>query len=372
MRNKGGTRVRTFLGKNLNRFFPNIPFPLCGTKAGELKPIPADYREDKPPALWADRPRGVSGRQGIGRPEARLWRAEGTPTFGIIAKTIFMRIGVHVSIAGKIFESIDRARVLGCETMQIFSRSPRGWAAPHLREQDIQKFRKRREKRGISPLAVHIPYLINLATPDEGLYRRSIDAYIDDIRRADVLGADYFVTHLGSHTGSGEQKGIKRFSGALNEIIKKAHPQSMILLETTAGSGSSLGCTFEQIRDILGNLTGRAKVGVCVDTAHIFEAGYDIKTKQGLEATLGEFDRLIGGGLIKVVHFNDSSTELGSHVDRHAHIGKGAIGLGALGRIINHPKLADAAFIMETPKESDRDDVMNLKTARRLYKGRPR
>jgi deoxyribonuclease-4 len=279
-----------------------------------------------------------------------------------------MRIGVHVSIAGKIYESVDRAGALGCDTMQIFSRSPRGWAASSLLDEDVQEFRRRRAERKIFPLIVHIPYLINLATPNERLYRKSVDAYIEDIKRADLLGADYFVTHLGSHTGSGEAQGIERFSHALNEIIKEANPKTMILLETTAGSGSWLGYKFEHIQEILGNLRTSENVGVCLDTAHVFEAGYDIKTAEGLGATLGLFDRLVGSRLIKVVHFNDSGTACASHADRHAHIGKGEIGLAALSRIIRHPKLCDAAFIMETPKKTDRDDAMNLKTARRIYK----
>ena len=281
-----------------------------------------------------------------------------------------MRIGVHVSIAGKIYESLDRAASLGCDTMQIFSRNPRGWAASPLAAEDVEEFRRRRKIKGIYPVVVHIPYLINLATPNEGLYRKSIDAYIKDIQRVDSLGAEYFVTHLGSHTGSGEEKGMKRFSGALNEIIGKAHPKAMILLETTAGSGSWLGYRFQHIKEMLDNVRGPAKVGVCLDTAHVFEAGYDIKTKRGLDDTLKEFDALIGASLIKVVHFNDSMTPLGSHADRHQHIGKGAIGLEALTRVINHPKLSGAAFIMETPKKTDRDDKRNLAAARRIYKGK--
>ncbi len=283
-----------------------------------------------------------------------------------------MRIGVHVSIAGKIYESVDRARALGCDTMQIFSRNPRGWAASRLELSDAEEFRRRREAQDIFPIAVHIPYLINLATPDDRLYRKSIEAYRADIERADLLGADYFITHLGSHTGSGQKNGLQRFSGALNEIIGTVRPKVTILLETTAGAGSWLGSTFEQIRDLMEGLKDRRRVGVCLDTAHIFEAGYDIRTKEGLEAALAAFDRILGMGLIKVVHFNDSRTALSSHADRHEHIGKGEIGLAALGRVIRHPKLQDAAFILETPKKTERDDAMNLKTARKLFKGRSR
>ena len=149
-----------------------------------------------------------------------------------------MRIGLHVSIAGHIYESLKRARALGCNTMQIFSRNPRGWQASNLERADLEEFKRLKIKYDIRPVVVHIPYIINLASPLPALYKRSIAAYIDDIERADILGAEYFVTHLGSHVGTGEDEGIKRFSAALSEIIKKAKPKTMILLETTAGSGS--------------------------------------------------------------------------------------------------------------------------------------
>ena len=281
-----------------------------------------------------------------------------------------MRIGVHVSIAGKIYEALERARALGCNTIQIFSRNPRGWQVQGFDKSDLSKFSELKAKYDIVPIAVHIPYIINLATPDDGLYERSIAAYIEDINRADALGAEYFITHLGSHKGSGEDNGIKRFSKALSLILKKAKPKAMILLENTAGSGDSIGYKFEHIKIIL-DLVGNPKnVGVCLDTAHAFEAGYDIKTKAGFQKTFNLFDKLIGLNSIKVVHFNDSLSLLGSHVDRHQHLGKGEIGLEALGRIINHPGLKSAAFIMETPKESDKDDKRNIAIARKMCKKR--
>lgn len=233
---------------------------------------------------------------------------------------------------------------------------------------DLEEFKRLKIKYDIRPVVVHIPYIINLASPLPALYKRSIAAYIDDIERADILGAEYFVTHLGSHVGTGEDEGIKRFSAALSEIIKKAKPKTMILLETTAGSGSWLGYKFEHIKRIIDGIPRAENIGVCLDTEHIFSAGYDIRTKSGLEKTLKKFDKLLGLDLIRVVHFNDSLSEFGSRVDRHQHIGKGRIGLVAMGRIINHPKLKNAAFIMETPKEAERDDVMNMRTARRLIK----
>ena len=279
-----------------------------------------------------------------------------------------MRIGVHVSIAGHIYESLERAKALDCNTMQIFSRNPRGWRVSKLESPDVEEFIRLKLKYDIRPVVVHIPYLINLATPDEKLYKKSIDAYIEDIKRADLLGAEYFVTHLGSHVDSGEDNGIKRFSRALNEIITKARPKTRILLENTAGSGSNIGYKFEHIKRIVDGLDKPSGIGVCLDTAHIFEAGYDMKNRDGLENTFKEFDKLLGLDLIKVVHFNDSLSPSGSHVDRHQHIGKGKLGLDALGRIINYPGLKDAAFIMETPKKSDNDDKRNVATAKKLIK----
>ncbi|MDO8525209.1 MAG: deoxyribonuclease IV [Candidatus Omnitrophota bacterium] len=281
-----------------------------------------------------------------------------------------MRIGLHVSIAGHIYESLDRARALGCNTMQIFSRNPRGWQVTKLDEADVKEFRRLKAKYAISPVAVHIPYIINLSTPDDDLYKRSIEAYIEDLKRADLLGAEYFVTHLGSHVGSGEDNGINRFSAALKYIIARADPKTMILLENTAGSGDGIGYRFEHLKRIIEIQKEPSRIGVCLDTAHTFEAGYDIKDKASLDETFKNFDRLLGLERIKVVHFNDSLSPFDSHVDRHQHIGKGNIGLQAMGRIIRHPKLRSAAFIMETPKDTDKDDKMNMAVAKRLHKGK--
>jgi deoxyribonuclease-4 len=279
-----------------------------------------------------------------------------------------MRIGLHVSIAGKIYESLERAKALGCNTMQIFSRNPRGWQVSKLDAHDVDEFRGLKKKYDIDPVIIHIPYIINLATPDPVLYKRSINAYIEDIGRADELGAEYFVTHLGSHVGSGEDSGINRFAAAINMIIKRANPKTMILLENTAGSGDGIGYKFEHLKRIMDLQNNSSNIGVCLDTAHTFAAGYDLKSKAGLDKTFKNFDKLLGLDLIKVVHFNDSLSPFDSHVDRHQHIGKGNIGLEAMKRIINYPDINGAAFIMETPKESDKDDMRNMAVAKRLIK----
>ncbi len=281
---------------------------------------------------------------------------------------MFMRIGVHVSIAGRIYEAIDRGKELGCETIQIFSRNPRGWQVTKLDPKDADEFRRRKKEAGIFPVLVHIPYLINLATPDEKLAKKSIAAYIEDLERTDMLGAEYFVTHLGSHVGSGEDIGVKRFAKNMNIILEKRKPKCMILLENTAGSGNNLGYKFSQIKEIISGIDDKKKIGICFDTEHAYGAGYDVSTKRGLDETLGELDKNVGLNRLKTVHLNDSKAKLGSRVDRHEHIGKGYIGKEGMKRIINHSKLRHLPFIMETPKKKPTDDPMNMKMAWSLCK----
>ena len=276
-----------------------------------------------------------------------------------------MRIGVHVSIAGRIDEAIDRASALGCETIQIFSRNPRGWQSKPLIASEVKAFKKKRKDRDVWPVLVHIPYLINLATPKESLWKLSIDSYIDDIKRTDILGAEYFITHLGSHTGSGEKAGLKRFCEGLNIVIKKSKPKTMILLETCAGQGTSLGHKFEHIRFML-DKTKSKNIGVCLDTCHVYAAGYDIATKKGLDDTIKKFDKIIGLNNLKAIHLNDAKGGLGSHLDRHEHIGKGRIKEEGIKRILRHPKLRNLPFVMETPKKGPKDDPVNIKTTKRL------
>jgi deoxyribonuclease-4 len=212
---------------------------------------------------------------------------------------------------------------------------------------------------------VHIPYLINLATPDNVLRKRSMAAYAEDLERTDMLGAEYFVTHLGSHVGSGEEAGIASFTRSLDSVLKKIRPKCTILLENTAGSGNNLGYRFEHIRMIMDGLSWK-NVGVCLDTEHAYGAGYDLSSKKGLDKALKDFDDIVGLGKIKAVHYNDSKAKLGSRVDRHEHIGKGNIGKEGMKRIITHTKLRHLPFIMETPKKSPKDDPMNIKTAKGL------
>ncbi len=278
-----------------------------------------------------------------------------------------MLLGVHVSIAGHIYESIDRAEALGCGAMQIFPRDPRQWRKAKLKAADIKEFRRRREKSGIREVFMHIPYLINLASPEYPLYRRSIQAYIQDMFEAEALGVEYIVTHMGSHKNTGEKKGIKRITSALNKILERTKNSSVgILLENTSGSGSFLGYIFEHQREIIDGIEHKKRVGVCLDTCHAYTAGYDLASAQGYLKAISEFDEIVGLPRLKLVHLNDSRDNLGNHADRHEHIGKGKIGLEGFRRLLNDPRLANVAFILETPKDTDAADRKNLNTVRKL------
>ncbi len=278
-----------------------------------------------------------------------------------------MLLGVHVSIEGKVYEAVERADQLGCNTMQIFSRNPQRWRDNFLEPKDIAEFNRRQDKFKIKPIFIHIPYLINLASPNPRLYEVSIEAYIEDILEAGLLKADYIVTHMGSHKETSETAGIKRLVDALNIIIEKTKNCPVgILLENTSGSGSWLGYKFSHQKEIIAGIKHKECIGLCLDTAHAYLAGYDISTKEGLQATLDEIDELVGINSIKLIHLNDAKGELGSRHDRHDHIGKGSIGLEGIKRIINHPRLRNLPFILETPKKSEQDDIMNLNTVKEL------
>ena len=280
-----------------------------------------------------------------------------------------MNLGVHVSASGKIFESLNRAYELGCSTMQIFARNPQQWKSSPLDEKDIEEFKELRKKLKINPVFIHISYLINLASPVKRLYKGSIRAYIDDIRQAESLGADYIVTHMGSHKETSEEEGIKRLIDALNDILEKNKGSKVgILLENTSGSGSWLGYKFSHHKEIIAGLKDKSRIGVCFDTAHAYLAGYDLSKKEGLVETLKEIEDNIGIKSVKLIHLNDALGTLGSRVDRHNHIGKGNIGLEGMKRIINHPKLKNIPMILETPKDTPKSDRINLNLVRSLAK----
>jgi deoxyribonuclease-4 len=279
-----------------------------------------------------------------------------------------LRLGVQVSIAGKIYSSVDRAKNLGCNTMQIFARNPRQWRRTSISEEDISIFKEKVKKLKISPVVVHIPYTLNLATHKGGFYKITIREFIADLIEADKLGAQYLVTHMGSYRGSTEREGLSKIVKALKKILLATEGvETKVLLENTSGSGHWLGYTFSHHKYILERVNGGKRIGICLDTAHAWAAGYKINDGQGVEDLLAEINKQVGIEKVEIVHLNDTREKLRSRCDRHFHIGKGNIGIKGFSFILNHPLLKKLPFILETPKKHSRDDVRNLSIVRRLY-----
>src|SRR5713226_8962603 len=283
-----------------------------------------------------------------------------------------IRVGIHTSIAGDIAKSLDSAHKLGCNAVQIFSLSPRMWSrgsGSRIAEADAARFRARRAELQLGPLVVHDNYLINLASADPILRVRSIQAFRDELVRAVTLGADFLVAHPGSGRGSSARQAIEELARGLLQAARGLKLDGLrILLENTSGMGTALGSRFEELAAIL-EATPELPLGLCLDTAHMFHAGYDIRSEAGLERTVETIERTVGLQRVFVLHVNDSKTPLGSRVDRHEHIGRGKIGLAAFRGILNHPRLgpglqglAGRAFILETPIDKPGDDRRNVRT----------
>lgn len=281
------------------------------------------------------------------------------------------RIGIHTSIAGDIAGALDIASKLGANALQIFSASPRMWprGGTRIADADAVRFRARRAELGLGPLVIHDNYLINLASPDRVMRTRSIQAFHDELVRAVSLGADFLVAHPGACMGSEKSEAISEIAQGMRQAARGMKLGDLrILVENTSGMGSAVGARFEEIKAILDE-TSDLPMGVCLDTAHTFEAGYEITTEEGLERTIEAVERTVGLDRVYVLHVNDSKTPLGSRVDRHEHIGRGKIGLAAFRRILNHPRLgpglqglAGRAFILETPIDRPGDDRRNVRS----------
>jgi deoxyribonuclease IV len=275
--------------------------------------------------------------------------------------------GAHMSIAGGIHRSFERGLIAGCRTIQIFLKNSNQWKAKLLTDLDRALFKDAQKQSGIKPVVAHDSYLINLASPDKSLRKKSIVAFSEEMKRANCLGIPYLVLHPGAHVGAGIEAGIERISDALKCALETVDPPVAVVLENTAGQGSSLGHCFEHLAGIMEKISYSDRVGVCLDTCHLFAAGYDIRTEEGYKATMRNFDRLVGIKKIRAFHVNDSKRELGSRVDRHAHIGKGCIGLGAFRCLVNDRRFARIPKILETPKGPGlEEDIMNLATLRSL------
>ncbi len=253
--------------------------------------------------------------------------------------------------------------------MQIFLRNPRQWRRELLSEAEVRLFRKKVKAAKLAPVVIHIPYTLNLASIKRSFYKITVREFITDLKEADRLGATYLVTHPGSYKGGTEVAGLPRTANALKKILKETEEvATTILLENTAGSGHWLGYSFEQLRYLLEELQWSRRVGICLDTAHAWAAGYKIDSPQGVKTLVSEIDRQVGINRLGVIHLNDTQEALGSHRDRHFAIGRGKIGAKGFEGVINHPSLRKVTFILETPKTSDEDDIANLKTVRSLYR----
>ncbi len=279
-----------------------------------------------------------------------------------------MLIGSHMSIAGGVSKALFRGKEVGCATIQIFTKNASRWANKPLDPVEIERFRDACETTGIGPVVSHDSYLINLASPDDALYKKSIDAMRDELERAEALDVPFVVAHPGAHVGSGETKGLKRIARAIDRIHGRTKKHRVrILLETTAGQGTCLGNRFEHLAEIIGMIKAPERVGVCLDTCHIFTAGYDIRTRKAYLATMRAFDATIGLDRLEVIHLNDSLKEFGSRRDRHAHIGQGHIGIEGFRCVMTDRRLKKIPKILETPKGDDMaEDRMNLAVLRKL------
>ncbi len=279
-----------------------------------------------------------------------------------------MLLGAHVSISGSIALSVDRARELGCTTFQIFTRNPRGWISKRLKDEEVEEFVRKRREAGYEVVVAHMPYLPNIASPEPLSWRRSVKSLSEELERSETLGLNYLVCHIGSHMGKGVEKGVAQVARAVNNTLSKVESRCMILLENMAGQRNSVGAYFPQIGDILDKVGDERRVGVCLDTCHLYAAGYDIATEEGVEKTLSDFDASVGLKKLKVLHLNDSKGKLGSHLDRHEHIGRGYIGEKGFQLIVNHKKLRDLPMILETPQDEYGDYEVDLETVRRLLR----
>jgi deoxyribonuclease-4 len=277
--------------------------------------------------------------------------------------------GAHMSIAGGYHNAVQAARDHDCEALQIFTKNSNQWAAKELTDEDVRLFRNALRETRVRQTVAHDSYLINLASPNEELFRKSVEAFVVEMERAERLGLRYLVAHPGSHAGTDEETGLGNIVRALDEAHRRCDGfRVRVLLETTAGQGQSLGHRFEHLAHVLDAAAEPERLGVCFDTCHVFAAGYPLAPEADYRQTMAEFDRLIGLKRLRVFHVNDSKKPLGSRVDRHAHVGRGCLGLEPFRLLVNDPRFRDRPMILETPKEEDDTDMdaVNLGVLRGL------
>lgn len=281
-------------------------------------------------------------------------------------------IGAHMSISGGVDKAPLRGRDVGCVCMQIFTKSNMQWASRPLGEQEIADFRKNCAETGIGPVMAHDSYLINLASADSALAKKSLESFVEELQRCEALGLPALIMHPGSHAD--EAEGLKRIAGAIDESLERTKGSKVkVLVEATAGAGTNLGSRFEHLAQIISGVRQKARMGACLDTCHMFAAGYDIRTEDGYQKTMQEFDKVVGLKRLGAFHFNDAKGELGRHLDRHEHIGHGKLGKEPFRLILQDERLDGVPKILETPKgmKGDQDwDAVSLKLLRGLA-GRP-
>lgn len=279
-------------------------------------------------------------------------------------------LGAHMSIAGGVQHAVEKAEQVNSQALQVFTKSSNQWSARPLATEDIDQFRSLREKAKLSYVMSHDSYLINLASPDAVLREKSLRAFLDEIDRADLLGIDYLVFHPGAHMGQGSEEGCRRVSAAMNDCLtKRPKAKVKLLIENAAGQGTTLGRTFEELAMIRDGVEDKARTGFCIDTCHTYAAGYDLRTKETYEATMTSLDNAVGIRNVLAFHINDCKKDLGCHVDRHDHIGKGTMTLKPFEFLLNDPRFSESPMVLETPKSDDlHEDIENLETLRSLIR----
>jgi len=280
------------------------------------------------------------------------------------------RLGVHTSIAGGLHLSLERARTLGCTTIQIFSHNPRGWKVTCIPEEEANTFQLLRKKFNISPVYIHTSYLINMASWDRLLRKKSIDLLIIEMDRADVVGADFVILHAGSASGRDRGLSAKRVIDALREVSLRGQWRARLLIENTAGERGDIASDIVSLSEILRGVADTLITGVCIDTCHAFAAGYHIDVLRGIQRFSRDIENYIGLDNVKLIHLNDSKGDVGSGIDRHEHIGIGKIGMKGLRGFIQYPPFKDVPLVLETPKKSESDDKKNLQRVRNMIKGK--
>ena len=277
-------------------------------------------------------------------------------------------LGAHMSISGGIDLAIDRGEQVGCRVVQVFTKNSNQWKGKNLEDEAVERYKARLEKSPVSEVIAHDSYLINLASPDSDMRKRSFDAFLDEMERCRKLGIRSLVMHPGSHKGAGEEEGIKIITEEFNELLTMTDGWNVhIVIETTAGQGTNLGYRFEHIASIMDQVREKERLKVCFDTCHVFAAGYDLGSEEGYRDTMEQFDSLIGIDKLVAFHINDSKKGLGSRVDRHEHLGKGELGVTPFKLIMNDPRLVHIPKILETPKSKEmEEDRVNLAFLRSL------